>query len=199
MLRTLTREDGTLRVHVHADVGIVNAIRRALIMDVPRLAPSHVVIDVNTSCATDEFLAHRIGQIIFRSTSTTGEKEVAKLHVKGRCVLASDVIGTVTPSHPETMIIQLTAEQELRLSVHFDVKTGAEHARYSHVHAVAYQPVDAAKAPKDAPKGEASSVFELRFSTNDPSEDAARYLLVALESLYSRLERLRDTVQAVER
>ena len=46
--------------------GFCNAVRRSLIGDVAMWAPCEVDVRINTSCETDEYLAHRIGMVPFR-------------------------------------------------------------------------------------------------------------------------------------
>jgi len=45
------------------DPSVANALRRAMMSDVPTIAIDLVEIEKNTTCLTDEFLAHRLGLI----------------------------------------------------------------------------------------------------------------------------------------
>jgi len=53
------------------DVSIVNALRRVMIAWVPTIAIDHVEFQINTSVLTDDFIAHRLGMIPFKSGKLT--------------------------------------------------------------------------------------------------------------------------------
>ena len=41
--------------------GLANALRRSIIMDIEAWAPERVTFEINTSCQTDEYIAHKLG------------------------------------------------------------------------------------------------------------------------------------------
>lgn len=121
--------------------GFCNAVRRSLIGDVAMWAPHQVDVQVNTSCETDEFLAHRIGLIPFRRT---GHGEKMTLAARGPGVVrASDFVSTsFAPMHGCIVLMELGPEQELQLTVHFDQRRASTHVRYSPLAAVGMERVD---------------------------------------------------------
>lgn len=116
-------------VKLHGDVGFCNAVRRTLLADVPAWAPYQLTVRANTSTMNDEFLAHRIGLVPFRRV---GNGTAMTLTAHGPCtVRAGDVVGPAfEPVHPGIEVATLAASQELDVTIHFDERTGATHARY---------------------------------------------------------------------
>lgn len=134
--------------------GYCNAVRRSLIADVGTWAPRELVVRENTSCFTNELLAHRVGLIPFRRVGNGDELE---LSARGPGVVrAAAFTGPAfVPVHPEIEVATLAADQSLDLTVRFDWRTGAAHARYApccgvglaehgDVHALRFEPVDGA-------------------------------------------------------
>ena len=111
-------------------VGFCNAVRRTLLSDVKAWAPYTVRVDKNTSCQTDEFLAHRIGLIPFRRV---GNGETLRLSAVGPCVVtASDFVGPGFEAvHGGIEVMRLGEGQRLELVVTLDERTGSAHARYA--------------------------------------------------------------------
>lgn len=107
--------------------GMANALRRALIMDIDAWAPNEIEFEKNSSCQTDEYIAHRIGLIPFVKI---GNGETMKISVKGRTLWASDLTGPSFEVVNDTEIIEMTEEQEIIATVHFAFKKGSTHARY---------------------------------------------------------------------
>ena len=63
--------------------GFCNAVRRTLLSDVEAWAAHEIDVRVNTSCQTDEFLAHRIGLVPFQRV---GHGDTLELQTQGPCV-----------------------------------------------------------------------------------------------------------------
>lgn len=124
--------------------GFCNAIRRSLLSDVTSWAPKHVVIRKNTSCQTDEFLAHRIGMIPFRRLTDAGDGTVT-LSARGPGVACAREMSGVgfAPVHGDIEVMRLGDDHELDLTVHFDEKPASAHARYMTCAAAGMCPVDA--------------------------------------------------------
>lgn len=120
--------------------GFCNAVRRTLVHDMGMWAPHHVTIRKNTSCQTDEYLAHRIGLIPF---ARTGNGDSIELRVQGRTATTSDVVGPAfRPVQNTIEIMHLHGEQEIDLTIHFDWQQASVHARYAPCAAVGMARVD---------------------------------------------------------
>lgn len=112
------------------DVGLCNAVRRTLISDLRAWAPHQLTVRANTSTLNDELLAHRIGLIPFRRVGNGSTMTVA---ATGPCtVLAGQLLGPAFEAvHPAIEVVHLAADQSIDVTVHFDERTGADHARYA--------------------------------------------------------------------
>ena len=91
-------------------VGTVNAVRRALLMDIEAWAPDTVTFTRNSSCQTDEYIAHRIGLIPFVKV---GDGDTMEISVKGRTLRASDLTGPAFKIVKDVEIIEMNEEQEI--------------------------------------------------------------------------------------
>ena len=126
-----------------------NALRRAMISEVPTLAIDDVRIYDNTSALFDEMLAHRLGLIpIITDLDTYSLKEACAcggagcpgcsvtytLSVEGpKTVLSSDLIPQdpkAVPVHDNIPIVKLTKGQKLVLEARAELNTGKEHAKW---------------------------------------------------------------------
>ena len=148
-----------------------NAVRRALMNDVTNWAPRAVVIRKNTSCQTDEYIAHRIGLIPFGATGDTN----ASLHlcVENRTAYAHDFVGEGFAPCVNVPIMKLTQGQSIDLEVQFARGKGSDHAKFSHITNVTFN--------SEGP------LTGLSFSTfgAEPPDD---YLVRAIESLQQRID-----------
>lgn len=155
-------------------VGLCNAVRRTLLSDVQAWAPFEVEVRTNTSCQTDEYLAHRIGMIPFRRVAEGTEMT---LSVEGPCTAcARDLTGPAFDAvHGGIEIIVLGDGQRLDMTVRFDRRAASKHARYAMCAGVGMERVD----------GEGR--HRLRFETLDdrPPTDV---LLEALDALEARVD-----------
>ena len=82
---SMQRQEGFV---IPGGIGFGNAIRRTLLSDIVTEAPCRVRVHVNTSCHTDEYIAHRIGLIPF---TRVGNGDQMTLDVSGQCVVTSDM------------------------------------------------------------------------------------------------------------
>ena len=122
-------------------VGLCNAVRRALLSDLKSWAPCEVDIRVNSSCQTDEFLAHRIGLIPFRRVADgTG----MILSAEGPTIVyASDITGpSFEAIHGDIVVMVLGKGSQLDLSIRFDQRKASAHARYAMCAAVGMERID---------------------------------------------------------
>jgi len=127
-----------------------NALRRALISEVPVMAISRVSFSKNNSALYNEMLALRLGLLsIISDAKTYGlpdgctckSKGCAKctakfsLEVKGPgTVYARDlkpVDSKIKPVHPDTPLVKLFEGQEVRLEASAVLGYGSNHARFS--------------------------------------------------------------------
>lgn len=122
-------------------VGFCNAIRRTLLSDLTMWAPKELLIRSNTSCQTDEYIAHRIGLIPFKKT---GEGESITLSVKTAGMVRSNRFTghAFEPIHDEIDIIVLDEGQELDVTIFFDQQKASKHSRYSPCAAVGMTKID---------------------------------------------------------
>jgi hypothetical protein len=122
--------------------GFCNAVRRTLLSDVEAWAPHEVDVRVNTSCQTDEFLAHRIGLVPFRRV---GHGDTLELRVAGPCVCTAGMLTgpAFTPVYPDVELMKLGHGQALDLTVHLNEKPASTHSRYAMCAAVGMRREDA--------------------------------------------------------
>lgn len=110
-------------------VGFCNAIRRSLLSDIETEAPCRITVECNTTCFTDEFLAHRIGLIPFHRV---GNGDSMLLSVTGPLsVVSSMLVGPAFESVHDVEIARLAEGGVLRLKIFFDRQRAGKHARYS--------------------------------------------------------------------
>lgn len=132
----------SVAITLHEDAGFCNAVRKSLLDDVKSWAPSRVTFRLNTSCQTDEFLAHRIGLIPFHRCQAHG---LGTLHLRASgptIVRAGHFTGSAfEPVHPEIEIMMLGEGQEFDLDVEFDECIASTHARYSPCAAVGMEKI----------------------------------------------------------
>jgi hypothetical protein len=157
-------------------VGFCNAVRRTLLSDVVAWAPHSLTVRVNTSCVTDEYLAHRIGLVPF---ARTGNGETLTLRSDGPCTaVASDLTGPgFSPVYPGVPLLELGEGQALDLDVHLDRQPARKHARYAACSAVGLEGVS-----------DDGDAMRLSFASNDERTPAA-LLAEALGHLDARVDR----------
>lgn len=161
-IKILEEKDNKLRFilkgtsHAHA-----NAIRRAMIAEVPAMAIEDVIILENTSVLYDEVVAHRLGLIPLKTdldafvlpeecdckselgcskcrASFTLEAAAVEEPVM---VYSSDLKpeSEIIPVSPNIPIVKLGAAQRLKLEVYAKLGRGLEHAKWQPTSACAYK------------------------------------------------------------
>lgn len=156
-------------------VGFCNAVRRTLLSDTERWAGHEVEVRTNTSCQTDEFLAHRLGQIPLRAVMQGGSRQLT-LRATGPCTAtAADLTGPGFEAvHQAIEVLRLGPDQALDLTLTVDKRAGSVHARYAAVAGVGM-----------APREDGTHV--LRFETVD-DRPPKEVLLEALDRLDARVD-----------
>lgn len=164
--------------YLSGGTGFCNAVRRSLLSDVETEAPCSVTMKTNTSCQTDEFLAHRIGLVPFRRV---GNGDTMTLRADGPCtVTASMLTGPAfEPIHGDIELIQLGDGSQLDLEVLFDTKPARAHARYAPCAAVGMKEMDNNKEARR---------HAISFESND-HRTPQQLILSALDHVEARLQR----------
>lgn len=140
-LRQLSVEGSHVAFHLHAEAGVANALRRSLMSDVRNVAPHELRVLRNTSCQTDEYIAHRIGMIPFAPYASGGGGGPLKLHVCGRTATSDDLVGGYRANATHT-IQKMVPGQELHIEVYMREDCGGTHARWSNVAGIGYEECD---------------------------------------------------------
>ena len=143
MIHTIKEDGGRCTFKMNTDFFTANSLRRALLSDIETYAPYEIKVIENTSCQTDEYIAHRIGMIPFVPTKFFSEdNKTMKLHVSDRLVNADDICSDNPPFETcmkNAPIIKLIKGQTLNIEVFFNTGTAERHARYSPVAAVGFE------------------------------------------------------------
>ena len=160
----------------------MNGLRRSLIADLRMLAPSHVIVETNTSCYSDEYLAQRIGLIPFEQHRREETGVVAQLSVEDRDAWTSDIVSDVIPTSPSILIAHLQRGQEISLTIHFTTDTAHRHARFQRTAAVGMRPTHGG--------------YSISFDSILGASDGKLCLEEAVESLRTRLQTARAAVLA---
>lgn len=145
----------------------LNALRRTMLSDVPKLAIDEVTIYDNTSALFDEMVGHRLGllpvptdlDMLAAGNSGTREEPILfTLSKEGPCMVYSgDLVPALDPKmkivDPKIPIVKLLEGQRVMLEVGAVLGIGREHAKWQAVNAVGYQeyPVITIKAGMPIP------------------------------------------------
>lgn len=163
-VKILERDNNRLRFLAQGiDLAVANAVRRAMIAEVPSMAIEDVVTIENSSPMRDEILAHRLGLIPLRT-----DLEAYVLREKcdcqsemgcGKCSViltleaeATDASRTVyskelkssdphiIPVSGEIPIVKLAQGQRIRLEAYARLGKGSEHAKWQPVSVCTVKP-----------------------------------------------------------
>jgi DNA-directed RNA polymerase subunit D len=143
---------------IDATPSFANALRRAMISEVPTLAIEDIRIYDNTSALFDEMLAHRIGLIPIRtepgcyvpreqcscnSEGCPGCTATLTMSVEGpRTVYSRDLIPQdpgAAPAYDNIPIVKLTKDQKLVVEARAFLSTGRQHAKWQATSACGYK------------------------------------------------------------
>lgn len=152
--------------------GFLNALRRTMLSQVPKLALEDITIYDNTSALFDEMVAHRLGLLpvptdlnafIRRSECTCSGEGCANCTVlftlskEGPCTVYS---GDLTPAadakfrivDPKVPIVKLLEGQRLMLEAGAILGSGEQHAKWQVVNACGYMEYPILKVGQLTPK-----------------------------------------------
>lgn len=119
-----------------SSVAFANALRKAILTEVPCFAIDSIDLYENSSVMFDEYIAHRIGQIpLTCSKAQKGDKEVMfTLEGEGPKTLYSGDLKSsdskIKPVHDTIPIMKLNDKQRLRLEGKAIVGKGKDHAKW---------------------------------------------------------------------
>ncbi len=120
-----------------ANVGLMNAFRRAVISEVPTLAIEDVYIYENTSPLWDEFIAHRLGLIPLKAEYGTYDENTEvtfSLEAEGPSVVYAEQLKSTDPSvkpvDGKIIIVKLVDGQRIRLEAKVKMGKATEHAKW---------------------------------------------------------------------
>ncbi|MFH0897509.1 MAG: DNA-directed RNA polymerase subunit D [Candidatus Bathyarchaeota archaeon] len=156
-IKILEKDDNKLLFAVQGiDLAVANALRRAMIAEVPSMAIEDVIIIENSSIMADEILSHRLGLIPLKTdldSYVLREKCDCKSELGcGKCNVtltleaeATDSTRTVyskemksndpivIPVSGEIPILKLARSQKVRLEAYARLGRGSEHAKWQPV------------------------------------------------------------------
>jgi len=159
----LGRDKDSIRFVVRGtSPSFANALRRAMIAEVPSMAIDDVMIVENSSMLYDEMLSHRLGLLplvtdldsyILPEECTCGSelgcnKCRTALSIEAEATEESRYVysGDLKPENPEVRpvsdtipIVKLSPGQKVRLEAYARLGRGAEHAKWQPVSSVAYK------------------------------------------------------------
>ncbi len=161
-IKILEEKDNTLRFlmkgpgHAYA-----NALRRAMLAEVPVMAIEDVIVLENTSVLYDEVIAHRLGLIPIKTDLDSYvlpeecdcKSELGCSKCRASFTLESEALdepvmvysselkpeGEATAVSPGIPIVKLGPGQKLKLEVYARLGRGLEHAKWQPVSACAYK------------------------------------------------------------
>jgi len=120
------------------NIAMVNAIRRAIITNVPIAAIEKVTIDKNSSVLTDEILAHRLGLIPLKTDLSNFVDTTFLLEAKCnsnelKTVYTIDLKSSnpdIVPVYDNIPILKLSKGQEIKLECAVQIGKGKDHPKW---------------------------------------------------------------------
>jgi DNA-directed RNA polymerase alpha subunit len=184
MIYDMKEMGDTCTFKMKCDFFTANSVRRSLLSDIETYAPFQINVIENTSCQTDEYIAHRIGLIPFVPTKNlSDDNNTMILNVSERLVKAADIISENPPfttCMKDAPIIKLIKGQTLNVEVFFNKGTAEKHARYSPIASVGFE----------------ITPFHMNFTFSSINgEQPSAHLRKALVSLQNRLNSVKYSVE----
>jgi len=120
------------------NTAMANAIRRAIITNVPIAAIEKVTIDKNSSALADEILAHRLGLIPFKTDIKNFVDTVVSLDVINdsdelKTIYTQDLKSSnpdIVPVYDNMPIVKLSKGQQIKLEATVELGKGREHVKW---------------------------------------------------------------------
>ncbi len=125
-------------------IGFVNALRRAILSQLPNFAIDEVDLYENNSALFSEYIANRLGLLpLTYSDEVASDARISlTLNMQGPCtVYSKDIVSSeprITPLNGDFPIAELQEDQRLRLEAWAVRGIGRTHAKFQCAHA-AYQ------------------------------------------------------------
>ncbi|MFW6233739.1 MAG: DNA-directed RNA polymerase subunit D [Nanoarchaeota archaeon] len=130
---------------------LANAIRR-YVNKIPIAAIDEVEIKKNDSFLYDETLAHRLGLVPLKMTSSIKNNDELKIETKKEGdILSSDLKGDIEVAYDQILISLLNKNQEIKLTGKIKIGQGEEHSKFS-PGLMFYRNIFDIKVEKDCPK-----------------------------------------------
>jgi DNA-directed RNA polymerase subunit D len=161
-VKVIEEKENTLRFLLSGtNHAFANALRRAMIAEVPAMAVDDVIVVENTSVLYDEVIAHRLGLIPLKTNldayvlpeDCDCKSELGCSKCRASFTLEAEAVGEpvmvyssdlktegeVTPVSGNIPIVKLGPAQRLRLELYARLGRGIEHAKWQPVSACAYK------------------------------------------------------------
>jgi len=138
-----------------------NTLRRTIIADVPTMAIDEVIFLENTTIFFDEYIAHRLGLIPFKTdlktyklpeececggagcSRCTANVSVEKIaETDGEVLLSGDLVSEdadIRPVNPNIPIVKMRAGDKIAFQAILRLGTGREHAKWQPVSKASYK------------------------------------------------------------
>ena len=136
-VKVLRKEGARLTLHIKGmSLATVNALRRAIISDLPCFAIDEVSFLQNTSAMFNEYLANRLALVplTYEESIATDAKVSLSLNSEGPCMVYSRDLKSsdeqIRPYNENAPIMKLAAGQKLVLEATAVRNTSKEHAKY---------------------------------------------------------------------
>lgn len=163
--RVLEKRNNMLRLYVQGiDLAVANALRRAMLAEVPSMAIDDVVIIENSSSMADETLAHRLGLVPLKTDldsyvlrekcDCNSELGCGKCNViltleaeamdSSRTVYSKELKSSdpeIIPVTDNIPLLKLARNQRVRLEAYARLGCGGEHAKWQPVSVSTVRPV----------------------------------------------------------